>query len=83
MRRVGDPSAGLSTKHNFTTGPPSGQAAYPMRLGLVGDVGLTYNSTDTIAHLVASRPEMVIFTGGERPSIETCTCAPASPCTPC
>ena len=35
-----------------------------MRLGVVGDVGLTYNSTDTISHLVAHDPEMVIFTGG-------------------
>jgi hypothetical protein len=62
--------------HNFTTGPPSGQGAYPLRLGLVGDVGLTFNSTDTIAHLVASQPEMVIFTGGEGPSAarwRTCT----------
>ena len=61
---MGDPAAAWCHEHSFVTGPPVGGAAFPVRLGVVGDVGLTYNSTDTINHLVAHEPEMVIFTGG-------------------
>lgn len=42
---------------SFTT-PPAGPS-YPLRMGLIGDVGQTYNSSDTFHHLAASKPQVL------------------------
>jgi hypothetical protein len=46
--RVGDPSAGWSDTHAFTTAPPVGPAAYPVNFLTYGDMGVS-NSEDTAA----------------------------------
>ncbi|KFM27138.1 Purple acid phosphatase 15 [Auxenochlorella protothecoides] len=60
--RVGDlKSQYWSEEYNFTT-PPAGPS-YPLRFGLVADVGQTDNSSDTFNHLAASEPQVVLFIG--------------------
>lgn len=46
-------------EYNFTT-PPAGPS-YPLRFGLVADVGQTDNSSDTFNHLAASEPQVLRF----------------------
>lgn len=39
------------------------RSPYPLRIGLIGDVGQTLNSTDTRDHLADSKPHVVIHVG--------------------
>ena len=64
--RVGDPEQGMSAEQSFRTGLAPSAVSFPNRIGLVADLGLTSNSTVTLAHLVANQPDMVIFVGGEK-----------------
>lgn len=62
--RVGDPYLGsMSDEHFFTTMPAPGPASFPTRIGVIGDIGLTYNSTSTFDHLVQNRPDLVLMVG--------------------
>ena len=75
--RVGDfatdaPNA-TSAEFSFRTGKPVGADSFPQTIGLVADVGLTSNSTVTLAHLMANRPELVLFVGGDCP-LSHCVC---------
>ena len=64
----GDPALGLSEEFYFTTSPSAAEP-YPMRLGIIADLGETENSTQTIQHLLYDKPQFVTLIGD-------LTCAP-------
>lgn len=43
--------------------PISGPKSYPGRVAIVGDLGLTYNTTSTVDHLLANHPDLVLLVG--------------------
>lgn len=53
----------LSEEHSFVTLPSSGPNLYPNRIAVVGDLGLTSNSTSTIDHLSENDPSMILMVG--------------------
>ena len=62
--RVGDPSRNVwSTEYNFTAAPAVGEASLPYSLGLVGDLGQTQHSAETLEHLAAQSVHSVMFMG--------------------
>ncbi|XVF21375.1 hypothetical protein REPUB_Repub12eG0085100 [Reevesia pubescens] len=62
--RCGDPSiSAMSPIYHFRTMPVSGPRSYPKRIAVVGDLGLTYNTTDTISHLTRNKPDLVLLVG--------------------
>jgi acid phosphatase type 7 len=63
--RCGDPAIpdAMSDVHAFRTMPAVGPGSYPERIAVVGDLGLTYNTTSTVDHLVRNRPDLVLLLG--------------------
>ncbi|KAF5741271.1 calcineurin-like phosphoesterase [Tripterygium wilfordii] len=62
--RCGDPSIrAMSVIYSFKTMPVSGPHSYPGRIGIVGDLGLTYNTTTTIGDLASNKPDVVLLIG--------------------
>ncbi|XP_019056166.1 PREDICTED: purple acid phosphatase 15 isoform X3 [Nelumbo nucifera] len=62
--RCGDPSIpAMSDIYYFKTMPISGPKSYPGRIAVVGDLGLTYNTTSTIDHLISNKPDLVLLIG--------------------
>ncbi|KAK4404153.1 Purple acid phosphatase 15 [Sesamum angolense] len=62
--RCGDPSIpAMSEIYYFKTMPISTPKSYPSRIAVVGDLGLTYNSTSTIEHLTSNKPDLVLMIG--------------------
>ncbi|KAL3506400.1 hypothetical protein ACH5RR_031782 [Cinchona calisaya] len=62
--QCGDPSIpAMSEIYQFRTMPISGPKSYPSRLAVVGDLGLTYNTTSTISHLISNQPDLVLMVG--------------------
>ncbi|KAJ1694365.1 hypothetical protein LUZ63_011063 [Rhynchospora breviuscula] len=62
--KCGDSSLNaLSEEYIFQTLPAPGPNDYPSRVAVVGDLGLTYNSTTTIDHLTRNDPAMILFVG--------------------
>ncbi|XP_015086743.1 purple acid phosphatase 15 isoform X2 [Solanum pennellii] len=62
--RCGDPSIpAMSTIYHFKTMPISSPKSYPKRIAIVGDLGLTYNTTSTISHLMGNNPDLVLLVG--------------------
>ncbi|XP_075650624.1 purple acid phosphatase 15 [Castanea sativa] len=62
--RCGDPSRQAWSKvDSFKTMPVSGPRNYPDRIAVVGDLGLTYNTTTTISHLISNKPDLVLLVG--------------------
>ncbi|KAK6930689.1 Calcineurin-like phosphoesterase domain, ApaH type, partial [Dillenia turbinata] len=62
--RCGDPSiSAMSNIHHFKTMPASGSRSYPKRIALVGDLGLTYNTTSTVSHLARNNPDLIVLVG--------------------
>ncbi|MBA0617774.1 hypothetical protein Godav_027194, partial [Gossypium davidsonii] len=62
--RCGDPSiSAMSGIYHFRTMPVSGPRSYPNRIAVVGDLGLTYNTTDTIHNLKSNKPDLVLLVG--------------------
>ncbi|KAJ8646160.1 hypothetical protein MRB53_007908 [Persea americana] len=62
--RCGDPSIpAMSNILSFGTMPVSGPRSYPARIAVVGDLGLTYNTTSTIDHLRSNKPNLVLMIG--------------------
>ncbi|XP_077229050.1 purple acid phosphatase 15 [Tasmannia lanceolata] len=62
--RCGDPSIpAMSSIQSFKTMPLSGPRSYPGRIAVVGDLGLTYNTTSTIDHLRSNNPDLVLLVG--------------------
>ncbi|KAL2653087.1 hypothetical protein R1flu_021215 [Riccia fluitans] len=62
--QVGDPYLGaMSHELSFTTLPLAGPKSFPARIGVIGDLGLTYNSTSTLDHLMMNKPDLVLMVG--------------------
>lgn len=61
--RCGDPSIkSMSGVFHFKTMPVSSPKNYP-KIGIVGDLGLTYNTTSTVSHLIQNKPDLVLLVG--------------------
>ncbi|XP_072950417.1 purple acid phosphatase 15-like isoform X1 [Typha angustifolia] len=62
--RCGDPSIpAMSNIHSFKTMPVSAPRSYPPRIALVGDLGLTYNTTSTVDHMRSNKPDLIVLIG--------------------
>ncbi|KAF7845567.1 Purple acid phosphatase 15 [Senna tora] len=62
--RCGDPTLqAMSDIYYFKTMPASSPQSYPDRIAVVGDLGLTYNTTTTISHLLNNKPDLVLLVG--------------------
>lgn len=62
--KCGDSSLGeMSEELVFETLPLPAPNQYPRRIAVVGDLGLTSNTTTTIDHLIANDPSMVLMVG--------------------
>lgn len=49
----------------WSTPPPSRSLlSLPPAAGVIADVGITLNSSDTLAHVMASKPQLVWLIGG-------------------
>lgn len=53
----------MSGEHSFKTLPTPGPSSYPYRIAVVGDLGLTYNSTSTVDHMNENNPDLVLMIG--------------------
>ncbi|KAJ7570190.1 hypothetical protein O6H91_01G109600 [Diphasiastrum complanatum] len=62
--RCGDASLdALSEEHTFETLPSPSPISYPDRIAVVGDLGLTYNSSSTMQHLLQNNPSLLLMVG--------------------
>ncbi|CAJ2668230.1 purple acid phosphatase 15-like [Trifolium pratense] len=62
--QCGDPSlSAMSDVHYFRTMPVSGPKNYPSRIAVVGDLGLTYNTTSTVNHMTSNHPDLILLVG--------------------
>ncbi|XP_020577406.1 purple acid phosphatase 23 isoform X2 [Phalaenopsis equestris] len=62
--KCGDSSLkAMSNEHSFRTFPLPDVEKFPHKIVLVGDLGLTSNSTTTIAHLVKNDPSLILMVG--------------------
>ncbi|KAJ8755438.1 hypothetical protein K2173_019236 [Erythroxylum novogranatense] len=61
--QCGDPSTAMSGTYSFKTMPASGPRSYPNRIAIVGDLGLTYNTTSTVDHLINNHPDLILLVG--------------------
>lgn len=62
--KCGDSSVpALSQERTFQTMPKPGPNAYPRRIAVIGDLGLTSNSSSTIDHLINNDPSLVLMVG--------------------
>lgn len=60
----GDSSLGaMSDEFVFETLSLPGSGKYPPRIAVVGDLGLTMNSTTTIDHLITNDPTIILMVG--------------------
>lgn len=60
----GDPgTTTFSEEHSFRTLPLPGLASYPARIAIVGDIGLTYNSSTTFDHILKNDPTLLLVVG--------------------
>ena len=53
----------MSQEHAFQTFPRPSRNSYPSRIAVIGDLGLTSNSTTTIDHLIYNDPSMILMVG--------------------
>lgn len=53
----------MSDERVFETLKAPGPNNYPRRIAVVGDLGLTMNSSTTIDHLSLNDPSMILFVG--------------------
>ncbi|CAL5415345.1 unnamed protein product [Camellia sinensis] len=53
----------MSDEQVFETLPSLGPNSYPRRIAIIGDLGLTSNSTTTIDHLIENDPSIVLMVG--------------------
>lgn len=62
--KCGDSSfPAMSEEHAFETLPVPSQSTYPCRIAVVGDLGLTSNTSTTIDHLIQNDPSMILMVG--------------------
>jgi len=53
----------MSEEQVFETFPMPSPNSYPRRIAIIGDLGLTSNSTTTIDHLIQNDPSMILMVG--------------------
>lgn len=62
--KCGDSSIpAMSEEHVFETLPLPSPNAYPHRIAIIGDLGLTSNSSTTIDHVIVNDPSMILMVG--------------------
>ncbi|XP_057836512.1 purple acid phosphatase 15 [Cryptomeria japonica] len=62
--KCGDPyQSAMSRVLSFKTMPAPGPKMFPDRIAIVGDLGLTYNTTSTIDHLSRNDPDLILLVG--------------------
>ncbi|KAB1213725.1 Purple acid phosphatase 23 [Morella rubra] len=62
--KCGDSSIPAMSEENFfQTFPPPSPKSYPSRIAVIGDLGLTSNSTTTIDHVIQNDPSMILMVG--------------------
>ncbi|KAJ0091813.1 hypothetical protein Patl1_26002 [Pistacia atlantica] len=62
--QCGDPSIpAMSDIYYFRTMPDSNHRSYPSRIAIVGDPGLTYNTTSTVSHMISNHPDLILLVG--------------------
>ncbi|KAK4266289.1 hypothetical protein QN277_027235 [Acacia crassicarpa] len=62
--KCGDSSIpAMSEERTFETFPAPASNSYPRRIAVVGDLGLTSNSSTTIDHLTYNDPSMILMVG--------------------
>ena len=62
--KCGDSSIpAMSDERVFETLPLPSPSTYPCRIAVVGELGLTANTTTTIDHLIENDPSMVVMVG--------------------
>lgn len=62
--QCGDPSIpAMSSTYYFKTMPASGPKSYPSKIAIVGDLGLTYNTTSTVDHMIGNNPDLILLVG--------------------
>ncbi|CAN1193763.1 Purple acid phosphatase 15 [Linum perenne] len=63
--QCGDPYIpALSSVFYFRTMPVSSPTNYPARIAVVGDLGLTRNTSTTVDHILSNHPDLVLLVGG-------------------
>jgi hypothetical protein len=53
----------MSEEYSFTTLPLPSPASYPSRVAIVGDIGLTENSSATLDHIKLNDPSILLVIG--------------------
>ncbi|KAL5781496.1 hypothetical protein ACOSP7_006525 [Xanthoceras sorbifolium] len=53
----------MSVEHAFETLPLPGPTSYPCRIAVVGDLGLTSNTSTTVDHLTRNDPSLILMVG--------------------
>lgn len=53
----------MSEENFFQTFPRPSPKSYPSRIAVIGDLGLTSNSTTTIDHVIQNDPSMILMVG--------------------
>ncbi|KAI0510062.1 hypothetical protein KFK09_010662 [Dendrobium nobile] len=62
--KCGDTSLkAMSEEHSLKTFPSSHSEKFPHKIAVVGDLGLTSNSTATITHLARNDPSLILMVG--------------------
>lgn len=61
--RVGDPALGWSREFQFTVPPTAGDTSKPLKMAVVGDLGQTAYSLQTLTHVEAVHPDLVLNLG--------------------
>ncbi|KAJ4868945.1 Purple acid phosphatase 13 [Raphanus sativus] len=54
----------MSEVHYFRTMPKSTSESYPHRIIVAGDLGLTYNTSAVLTHILSNHPDLVVLIGG-------------------
>ncbi|CAA0374195.1 unnamed protein product [Arabidopsis thaliana] len=63
--QCGDPSlSAMSKEYYFRTMPKSTSENYPHRIVVAGDLGLTYNTSTVLGHILSNHPDLVVLLGG-------------------
>lgn len=62
--KCGDPVTNVfSEEHSFRTLPLPSATSYPARIAIVGDLGLTSNSSTTLDHIIQNDPTLLLVVG--------------------
>ncbi|KAJ6420809.1 hypothetical protein OIU84_028221 [Salix udensis] len=82
--QCGDPYiSAMSDVFYFRTMPPSSPTNYPHRVAVVGDLGLTDNTSTTFGHLLSNHPDLLVLVGGISYADMYLTNGTGSDCYPC